>query len=190
MNSNFKSLSQDLESVIFSEAEIDSMLDRLAKEITERYRESVLERKFVLVSVLKGSFIFIADLVRKLDLPCEVFFLRTSSYGSSTVSSGTVNVEGFPDADKLKNADVLLVEDILDSGRTLYKLSEIFRTIGAHSVRICTMLDKPARRVVPIEVDFKGFEVEDQFLVGFGLDYNEIYRNLPYIAVLKKEIYS
>jgi len=116
-------------------------------------------------------------------------FLRASSYGNSTVSSGNVKVQ-LPENEAMNGADILLVEDILDSGRTLEKLSDVFRSSGAASIRICTMLDKPARRVAPIQTDFKGFEVEDEFLVGYGLDYNEIYRNLPYIAILKRDVYS
>ncbi len=190
MEKEFKTLQNDVESILYSPEQIDSMLNRLGDEITACYKESCKTRNLVLVGVLKGSFIFIADLIRKLDLPCQVNFLRASSYGSGVTSSGTVAVEGFPDTKLLQGADVLLVEDILDSGRTLKRLSDLFCDIGANSVRICTMLDKPARRVVEISVDFAGFEVEDQFLVGYGLDYNEKYRNLPYIGVLKPEIYS
>ncbi len=190
MTHKFEDLSKDVESILYGQKEIEEMLERLGKEITECYRESAKERDLILVGVLKGSFIFIADLIRKIDLPCQVLFLRASSYGSGTVSSGKVNVENMPEADKLRGADVLLVEDILDSGKTLQKLSEIFKTVGANSVKICTMLDKPARRVAPIQTDFKGFEVGDEFIVGYGLDYNEIYRNLPYIGILKREIYS
>ena len=185
----FKSLTKDLESILYNEDDLNVMLDRLGAEITECYRESVKDRKLILVGVLKGSFIFMADLARRIDLPCQVLFLRASSYGSSTVSSGSVKVEELPEKDSLKDADILLVEDILDSGRTLKKLSDLFLESGANSVKICTMLDKPARRVADIKTDFCGFEVEDQFIVGYGLDYNEIYRNLPYVAILKPETY-
>ena len=186
----FKTLTPDLSCILYGEKELNEMLDRLGKEITEYYRDRVKDRKLILVGVLKGSFIFMADLIRRIDLPCQVLFLRASSYGSSTVSSGNVAVEPLPEQDQLKGADVLLVEDILDSGRTLEKLAGLFVEAGASSVKICTMLDKPARRVANITTDFCGFEVEDQFIVGYGLDYNEIYRNLPYIAILKPEIYS
>ena len=186
----FKSLTPDLACILYGEKELNEMLDRLGNEITEYYRDRVKDRKLILVGVLKGSFIFMADLIRRIDLPCQVLFLRASSYGSSTVSSGNVAVEPLPEQDQLKGADVLLVEDILDSGRTLEKLAGLFMQTGANSVKICTMLDKPARRVANITTDFCGFEVEDQFIVGYGLDYNEIYRNLPYIAILKPEIYS
>lgn len=186
----FESFASDLSCILYGKEEIEAMLDRLGQEITECYRESAKKRDLILVGVLKGSFIFMADLIRKLDLPCRVLFLKASSYGTGTVSSGNVEVEPLPEADTLRGADVLLVEDILDSGRTLKTLSDLFMNSGANSVRICTMLDKPARRVAPITTDFCGFEVEDQFIVGYGLDYNEIYRNLPYIAILKPEVYS
>lgn len=190
MSNQFENLSKDLSRVLFDQAAIDKMLDRLGKEITEVYRESVKTRRLVFVGVLKGSFVFLADLIRRVDLPVEVLFLQASSYGAGTESCGRVQINMALDKEKLQGADVLFVEDILDSGRTLKKLSEHFAEIGAASVRICTMLDKPARRVVDIKTDFCGYEVEDEFLVGYGLDYNEIYRNLPYIGVLKKEIYS
>ena len=188
--SNFESMTSDLSRILYDEKDLSKMIDRLGKEITEYYRERVKERKLILVGVLKGSFIFMADLIRHVDIPCQVLFLRASSYGSGTVSSGNVAVEVLSDSNRLKGADVLLVEDILDSGRTLKKLSDVLQQSGAHSVKICTMLDKPARRIAPIATDFRGFEIEDQFIVGYGLDYNEDYRNLPYIAVLKPEVYS
>ena len=186
----FESFSKDLSEILYGEKELNEMLDRLGNEITDCYRDSCRERKLILVGVLKGSFIFMADLIRRIDLPCQVLFLKASSYGARTESSGNVTVEPLPEAHSLAGADVLLIEDILDSGRTLEKLSGLFMQSGAHSVKICTMLDKPARRVAPITTDFCGFEVEDQFIVGYGLDYNEIYRNLPYVAILKPEVYS
>ncbi len=185
----FKSLTDNLESILYSEKDLNEMLDRLGEEITEYYKESAKDRPLILVGVLKGSFIFIADLIRRIDLPCQVLFLRASSYGAGTESSGNVKVEKLPEAETLIGADVLLVEDILDSGRTLKKLSELFMDCGANSVNICTMLDKPARRVADVETKFCGFSVEDQFIVGYGLDYNELYSNLPYIAILKPEAY-
>lgn len=186
----FKELSKDVERILYSEEVIETMIRRLGAEITESYREDVKKHKLILIGVLKGSFIFMADLIRHVELPCEVLFLRASSYGGGTFTSGKVNLSMLPEKDVLKDADILLIEDILDSGKTLERLSEVFRDCGAHSVKICTMLDKPARRVAAVQSDFCGFEVEDEFLVGYGLDYNETYRNLPYIGVLKREIYS
>ncbi len=190
MTPTLHTLTGDLERVMFTPEQIESMLCRLGKEITEAYRESVKEHPLVVVGVLKGSFIFMADLIRHIDLPLEVLFLQASSYGSGTVSCGRVQLNMELDKKLISGKDVLFVEDILDSGRTLECLMNYYSHAGANSVRICTMLDKPARRVAPIKSDFCGYQVEDEFLVGYGLDYNELYRNLPYVAVLKREIYS
>ncbi len=190
MPTELSSLTKDLEEIMFSREQIEEMLVRLGKEITEAYRESVQKRRVIVVGVLKGSFIFMADLIRHIDLPVEVLFLQASSYGSGTESCGRVQINMELDKKLLTGADVLFVEDILDSGRTLKRLTEYFSESGAHSVKICTMLDKPARRAVEIKTDFCGFTVKDEFLVGYGLDYNEIYRNLPYVAVLKREVYT
>ena len=190
MNPEFAEMEQDLERVMFDREAIESMVDRLGKEISLRYRESVKERRLILIGVLKGSVIFLADLIRHVTLPLEVLFLQASSYGSGTESCGRVQINMELDKKLVGGADVILVEDILDSGRTLKKLMEYFSASGAHSVSICTMLDKPARRVVDIKTDFVGYDVEDEFLVGYGLDYNEKYRNLPYIGVLKRAIYE
>ena len=190
MNPEFAEMEQDLERVMFDREAIENMVDRLGKEISLRYRESVKERRLILIGVLKGSVIFLADLIRHVTLPLEVLFLQASSYGSGTESCGRVQINMELDKKLVGGADVILVEDILDSGRTLKKLMEYFSASGAHSVSICTMLDKPARRVVDIKTDFVGYDVEDEFLVGYGLDYNEKYRNLPYIGVLKRAIYE
>ena len=189
MTKKFESLAKDVERVLIDADQIEEMLTRLGDEITACYHDTIKSRRLILIGVLKGSFIFLSDLIRRIDLPLEVLFLQASSYGSGTESCGRVQINMELDQKLVSGADVLFVEDILDSGRTLKKLSEYFAGAGAHSVRICTMLDKPARRVVDIHTDFKGFEVEDEFLIGYGLDYNEIYRNLPYIGVLKREVY-
>lgn len=184
------SMQNDVQRILFTKEDIEKMLDRLGKEITETYRESVKKRKLIFVGVLKGSFIFLADLIRRIDLPLEVLFLQATSYGSGSESSGRVRINMELDQKLLADADVLFVEDILDSGRTLKYLSEYFAGNGAHSVKICTMLDKPARRVVDVKTDFLGYVVEDEFLIGYGLDFDEIYRNLPYIGILKREKYE
>ena len=190
MNPDFKELEKDLESVMFDRDAIEKMVARLGKEISDAYRESIKERRLILIGVLKGSVIFLSDLMRQINLPVEVLFLQASSYGSGTESCGRVQINMELDKKLVGGADVILVEDILDSGRTLKKLTEYFAASGANSVKICTMLDKPARRVVDIKTDFKGYDVEDEFLVGYGLDYNEVYRNLPYIGILKRSIYE
>ena len=190
MNPKFTQLDNDVERVMFNGDDIETMVARLGREISDCYRESVKERRLILIGVLKGSFIFLADLIRHIELPVEVLFLQASSYGAGTESCGRVQINMELDKKLVGGADVVFVEDILDSGRTLKKLTEYFAASGAHSVKICTMLDKPARRAVDVKTDFKGYEVEDEFLVGYGLDYNEIYRNLPYIGVLKREVYE
>ncbi len=190
MNPDFKEMEKDLESVMFDRDAIEKMVARLGKEISDAYRESIKERRLILIGVLKGSVIFLSDLMRQINLPVEVLFLQASSYGSGTESCGRVQINMELDKKLVGGADVILVEDILDSGRTLKKLTEYFAASGANSVKICTMLDKPARRVVDIKTDFKGYDVEDEFLVGYGLDYNEVYRNLPYIGILKRSIYE
>lgn len=190
MNPEFKEMEQDLERIMFDRSAIEAMVTRLGKEISDSYRESVKERKLILIGVLKGSVVFLADLMRHINLPLEILFLQATSYGAGTVSCGRVQISMELDKALVGGADVILVEDILDSGRTLKKLTEYMSASGANSVRICAMLDKPARRVVDIRTDFKGYDVEDEFLVGYGLDYNEVYRNLPYIGVLKRSIYE
>ena len=190
MNPEFKEMEQDLERIMFDRSAIEAMVTRLGKEISDYYRESVKERKLILIGVLKGSVVFLADLMRHINLPLEILFLQATSYGAGTVSCGRVQISMELDKALVGGADVILVEDILDSGRTLKKLTEYMAASGANSVRICAMLDKPARRVVDIQTDFKGYDVEDEFLVGYGLDYNEVYRNLPYIGVLKRSIYE
>ena len=190
MSQDQSNLLNDLERILYSEEDLAAMNRRLGEEITRAYSESVKKRKLIMVGVLKGSFIFMADLVRQIPLPMETLFLRASSYGNGTESSGKVTISEGPDKSIFKEADVLFVEDILDSGRTLKKLQDYMLDAGAHSVKICTMLDKPARRVVDITVDFRGFELENAFTVGYGLDYAEEYRNLPVIGVLKESIYT
>jgi hypoxanthine phosphoribosyltransferase len=144
----------------------------------------------LLVSVLKGSIVFMADLMREITVPCEIDFMCVSSYQSGTTSTGAIKI--IKDLDiNLEGKDVLIVEDILDSGRTLSHLKSILMTRNPRSFRICTLLDKPERRVVPdLLSDYSGAEVPDEFVVGYGLDYDEKYRNLPYIGILKREVYS
>ena len=143
----------------------------------------------VLFSVLRGSYIFMADLTRCIDLPCTVDFMAVSSYGKGTTSSGQVNI--IKDlSDSVEGKDVLVVEDILDTGNTLSYLLEILKARNVASLKLCTLLDKPDRRKKPIKADYTGFTIPDAFVVGYGLDYAEKYRNLPYIGVLKPEVYG
>ena len=143
-----------------------------------------------MVCILKGSVMFYVDLIKKIQRPVEMEFMKASSYGAGTQTTGCINLHldlKRTDYDKL---DFILVEDIVDSGRTLSMLTALFRDRGAHSVRSCTMLDKPARREVDYNPDYRGLEIPDKFVVGYGLDYNEYYRDLPFVGVLKPEVYT
>ncbi len=176
--------SEDIAEILVSEEAIAAKVKELGARITSDYRGKDL----VLVSILKGALPFLADLMRQVELPLALDFLEVSSYGASTESSGVVRI--LKDlANPIEARDVLVVEDILDTGNTLAFVVDHLRSQHPASVRICTLLDKPARRLVPIEIDYRGFEIADKFVVGYGLDYAERYRNLPFIGVLKPEVY-
>ena len=178
-------MEQDVGRVLFSEEELRRRVGEIAAQIDADY----VGREPLLVSVLRGSFVFMADLVRKITLPCTVDFMAVSSYGAGTSSSGQVQItKDLSGAIEGKN--IIVVEDILDSGNTLSYLLRILEQRGPASIRLCTLLDKPERRVKPVEVHYTGFTIPDAFVVGYGLDYAEHYRNLPYIGVLKPEIYG
>lgn len=179
---------EDIESILVSEEEIAEICDRLAAEITEDYRNS--EKKLVLVCILKGSIMFTSELMKRIELPVEIDFMRASSYGARTVSSGIINIHLDIKRDDMEEVDFILIEDIIDSGNTLSHLVRYLKERGAASVRTCTLLDKPERRTVDYTPDYCGKVVPDKFVVGFGLDYNEEYRNLPFVGVLKPEVYS
>lgn len=185
-------LSRDISKILIGEQEISRLVERLSREITENYQKIVLEKKekLVLLSVLNGAVVFFVDLIRKLDLPFEITFIYASSYGATTVSAGDVEIKFGKNDTELKGAHVLVVEDILDSGNTLCKVMNKIKEMGALSVRLCTLLNKPDRRVAHVCVDFEGIVIPDEFVVGYGLDFAGKYRNLPYIGVLKPEIYS
>lgn len=180
-----ENMNEDLKEVLLTEEQIREIVEGLGKKITEDYRG----KNLVLVSVLKGSVVFMADLMRAIDIPCSIDFMVVSSYGSGTESSGVVKIIKDLDAD-LRGVDLLIVEDILDTGRTLASLIKILKMRNPNSVKICTFLDKPERRIADISADYVGACVPDEFVVGYGLDYDEIYRNLPYLGVLKPEVYS
>lgn len=176
---------QELKEVLFTEEQLAERIAQLGEEITKDYQG----KEPVLVSVLRGSYIFMADLTRKIDLHCTVDFMSVSSYGSGTTSSGQVKI--LKDlSDPIEGKDLIIVEDILDSGNTLYYLRDVLATRKPNSVKICTLFDKPERRVKDISADYVGFQVPDAFIVGYGLDYAEKYRNLPFIGVLKPEVYG
>jgi len=178
-------LKNDLKEILFSEETIQKRIEELGAELTKEYTG----KKLLIVGVLKGCFMFLADLARHIDVECEIRFLTASSYGFSSVSSGKVNIDGDIDF-SVKGKDVVILEDILDSGITLTALRAFIAKHKPASLKICTLLDKPERRQLPITADYTGFVCPNEFVVGYGLDYAERYRNLPYVASLKPEIYS
>lgn len=178
-------LEQDIDRVLFTEAALRERVAAIAEEINRDYEGKAP----MLVSVLRGSFIFMADLMRNITLPCTVDFLSVSSYGKSTTSSGQVQITKDLSED-ISGCDIIVVEDILDSGNTLSYLLRLLQARHPASIRLCTLLDKPSRRVKPVAADYVGFSVPDYFVVGYGLDYAERYRNLPYIGVLKPSVYE
>ncbi len=178
-------LEQDIERVLFTEEELRQRVAQLGAQINADYAG----RSLILIGVLRGSFIFVADLVRQLSLPCTVDFMAVSSYGAGTTSSGQVRIVKDLSED-IAGRDVLVVEDILDTGHTLSHLLRYLEGKQAASVRLCTLLDKPSRRTQPVEVQYCGFSIPDYFVVGYGLDYAEQYRSLPYIGVLKPCVYE
>lgn len=175
----------DIEKILVTEQELNEINTRLGKQITEDFKD----KNMLVLGILKGCVFFMTDLVRQINLPLSIDFMSVSSYGAGTESTGRVKITKDIDID-LNGYDVLLVEDILDSGRTLNYVSEILKTRGANSIRIATLLDKPERRVAPIAPDYVGCDVPDEFVVGYGLDYNQKYRNLPYIGALKRSVYE
>lgn len=178
-------LEQDIERVLFSEEALSKRIGELAGQINRDYEG----RSPTLISVLRGSFVFMADLTRKISLPCTVDFMSVSSYGKGTKSSGQVQITKDL-SDDIEGHDIIVVEDILDSGNTLSYLMEILKARRPSSMKLCTLLDKPDRRVKEVHVDYVGFTIPDEFVVGYGLDYAERYRNLPYIGVLKPCVYG
>jgi len=175
----------DIKDIIYSEDVIQKRIKELGAELSRDYAGKSL----LIIGVLKGCFMFLADLARQIDLECEIRFLTASSYGFSSVSSGKVNIDSNIDFD-VTDKDVIIIEDILDSGITLTALRAFVAKHKPASLKICTLLDKPERRQLPITADYTGFECPNEFVVGYGLDYGERYRNLPYVASLKPEVYS
>ena len=178
-------LDNDVERVLFSEEELKNRVAEIAAQIDKDYAG----KEPVLISVLRGSFVFMADLVRQIHVPCTVDFMAVSSYGAGTSSSGQVKIVKDL-SETIEGKDVIVVEDILDSGNTLSYLLKLLEARRPASIRLCTLLDKPERRTKPVEVQYSGFTIPDEFVVGYGLDYDERYRNLPYIGVLKPKVYG
>lgn len=165
---------------LISEEKVNDRIKELGAQITKDYAGKTVH----LVCILKGACFFMCELAKRIEVPVSMDFMTVSSYGSGTKSTGVVRIRKDLD-DPIKGLDVLIVEDIVDSGRTLYYLEEVFRERGCASVRTCTLLDKPERRVVDLDVDYTGFVIPDQFVVGYGMDYDQKYRDLPFIGVVE-----
>lgn len=178
-------LEKDILEVLFSEEQLDRRVREIAAQIEKDYEGE----EIMLISVLRGSFVFMADLCRRIDLPCTLDFMSVSSYGKGTSSSGQVQITKDLSSD-ISGKHIIVVEDILDSGNTLSYLLKLLEQRNPASIRLCTLLDKPDRRVKQVEVHYTGFSIPDAFVVGYGLDYAEKYRNMPYIGILKPEVYG
>ncbi len=176
---------QDMKEVLFTKEQIHNKVKELGKKITEDYKDKDL----MLICILKGSFIFMSDLCKEIDLPLTLDFMAVSSYGNSTQSSGVVRI--IKDLEEnIEGKHILIIEDIIDTGLTLSYLINNLKSRGSKSIKICTLLDKPERRKSQVKPDYLGFTIPDKFVVGYGLDYAEKYRNLPFISVLKEDIYK
>lgn len=178
-------MKNDIETVLISEEKLASITKRLGEQISRDY----FGKNLLLVSVLKGSVVFMADIMRQITIPCRIDFMSVSSYGSGVKTSGVVKI--IKDLDiSVEGYDILIIEDILDSGKTLNYLIELLSARGPNSIKICTLLDKPERRQVDLAPDYCGQAIPDAFVVGYGLDYDEKYRNLPYVGILKPCVYG
>jgi hypoxanthine phosphoribosyltransferase len=178
-------VNNDILKVLITKEELEQKVKELGQMITKDYKDKDL----MIVGVLKGCVIFLSDLIREIDLPLTMDFMVVSSYGSSTKSSGVVRI--IKDLEKdIAGKDVLIVEDIVDTGLTLNYLVDYLKSRNANSVKICTLLEKPDRRKAEVEMEYVGFRIPDEFVVGYGLDYAEVYRNLPFVCILKPEVYS
>ncbi len=176
---------EDVERVLISEEQLDKKVEELAQKISADYQGNDV----LVVTLLKGGVMFSVDLMRKMSVPVQIDFMSVSSYGSSSKTSGVVKVDKDLDT-PIQGKHVLLVEDIIDSGLTLSYVKEMLLARDPASLKICTILDKPSRRKVHIDVDYTGFEIPDEFVVGYGLDYAQKHRNLPYVGVLKRSVYE
>lgn len=175
----------DVKEILYSEVQLNERVEELAARISADYRDKDL----LLIGVLKGANVFMCDLMRKISFPIQIDFIAASSYGHSTESSGVVKI--LKDLDySIEGKDVIIVEDIIDTGLTLHYLVDNFKSRKPNSLEICTLLDKPERRIANLEVKYIGYKIPDEFIVGYGIDYAERYRNLPYIATLKESVYT
>ena len=182
------SIENDIERILVSEEEITKTVKNLAGQINKEYSQD--GKNLLLIGILKGSVMVMSELMKYITVPLSIDFMKVSSYGEGTESYGVLNVLVDLKYKSLQEFDILVVEDIVDTGNTLSYLLGYLKDRGAKSVKLCTLLDKPDRREKEVKIDFHGIRIENEFVVGFGLDYAEKYRNLPYIGVLKKEIYA
>jgi hypoxanthine phosphoribosyltransferase len=178
-------IKEDIQKILISKEQLAERVKELGVQISRDYEGKVP----LLISVLKGSILFMADLMREITIKCDIDFMAVSSYGAGRQTSGVVRI--LKDLDtSVEGRHIIIVEDILDSGVTLSHLLDLLKTRNVASIRICTLLDKPERRRVQVDVDYRGFIVPDEFVVGYGLDYADMYRNLPYVGVLKPSVYG
>lgn len=183
-----KSFENDIKEILLTKEDIQGLVKKLAREVEDYYRDS--GKELVFIGILKGCIIFLSDLVREVDLPLSMDFMAVSSYGmGKRESTGVVKILKDLDHD-IADKDVLIVEDIVDSGLTLSYLIDLMKRRGANSIKICSLLSKPSNRKKVVDIDFLGVEIPNEFIVGYGLDYSEKYRNLPYIATMKEEAYQ
>ena len=180
-----KTQQSEIERVLLSESQIAERVKEVAKKIDEDYQGE----EVIAICILKGSVVFFADLIRAMKTPTSVEFMKVSSYGFGTTSSGKLSVS-LDILSNIEGKNVLIVEDIIDSGNTMYALKEMLKTRNPASLRIVTLLDKPARRTMDINADYTCFEIEDEFVIGYGLDYAERYRDLPYVGILSRWVYE
>ena len=181
-------LNKDVSKILVSSEELDAITTRIAAEIDRDYAGE--DKRLLLLCILKGSIVFMGDLMKKITVPVEIDCMKVSSYGAGTTTSGTVNIHLDLIRGDLDKIDILIIEDIIDSGVTLSYLTKYLAEKGAKSVRTCTLLDKPSRRKVDFVPDYCGVEIPDEFVIGYGLDYDEKYRALPYVGVLSPSVYE
>ena len=178
----------DIKEVLLSEEQIDKLTSEIAKKIDADYANR--EKRLLLLGILKGSVVFMSDLMKKIKRPVEIDFMKVSSYGNATETTGKINIILDLHRNDLADIDIIVIEDIIDSGKTLSYLVEYLKLAGARSVETCTLLDKPSRRQVEFVPTYTGATIPDEFVVGYGLDYAEKYRTLPFVGILKPEVYE
>ena len=181
-------INDDIARIMISEEQLSHLVQKVADMIDADYPDP--HRKLLLLCILKGSVVFMGDLMKVIKRPVEIDFMKVSSYSTGTTSSGSVNILLDLHRRDMEDLDIVVIEDIIDSGRTMKYLTQYLKNKGARSIRVAALLDKPSRREVDFYADYIGCEIEDEFVVGYGLDYNEKYRALPYVGILKPEVYS